>query len=173
MLWPEARADLLSQAGQAIGEAAIRYHWINPHVAVSFTIDGFEPMTMPAYDSTWRKWLPKNPPSAHWYDVARLKNLIAKTAAHADDHGEACPTVAAFLADFHGLSGTAKRRDICADLGINRLPISSYVTGTKSNEVPRSELPARTPTCPCISSISARSRVTFAETRRKQAAQVT
>ena len=130
--WPEP--DLLNR--DDLARAALHFHWMNPHLTLVCDIRGWS-CECPALDPAWRKWLPKNPTSPHWYDVARIKNLIAKTVAHADDHGELCPTVRDFLSDFAGLARTAPRATICAALGVSRSPLSIYVTGSKIKDVPR------------------------------------
>jgi hypothetical protein len=68
--------------------------------------------------------LPTDPTSPHWYDAARFKTLIARNIAYAEDHGKTCQTVADFISEFRGLAGTAKRRDICNELGMTRWPLS-------------------------------------------------
>jgi len=124
--WPGA-VDVV-----ALADAVRRYAWFNPHLTLDFKADrnGEESdIYEDARDTSWSKWLPKNQTSPHWYDVARLKNLIAKTVAHAIDNDEQCPTVAAFIADFADLAGNEKRKRVCAELDVKGLPLSVYIDG--------------------------------------------
>jgi hypothetical protein len=52
--------------------------------------------------------------------------LIGATIAHAEDRGLPQPFVRDFIAEFAGLSGTAKRREICEKLGAQRLTLAEF-----------------------------------------------
>jgi hypothetical protein len=72
--------------------------------------------------SDWRK----RTTSPHWYDEARLARLIANNIAYAQDHGIQCRTVADFVREFRGLSGTAKAKAICEAVGASRLSLAKF-----------------------------------------------
>jgi hypothetical protein len=86
-------------------------------------------VTWEAEDATWRKWGSSDPTCPHWYDSARLENLIAANVALAGQCGEPCRTVADFISEFRGLSSTAKRRDICANAGVSRMSLADLLSG--------------------------------------------
>jgi hypothetical protein len=73
-----------------------------------------------AIDPIWRKWLPSDPTPAHWYDVARLERLAAAIVA-ADQESGRQRTVREFIADFRGLSGSAKQKLVLAQSGLSRM----------------------------------------------------
>jgi hypothetical protein len=92
-------------------------------------IDGPIEWTIEATDTSWRKWLPSNPTSPHWYDGQRLGRLIGANIAHAEDNGSQCPTVLAFIREFRGLSSTARAKAICDSVGAARQSLSDFAAG--------------------------------------------
>ena len=121
---------MLDNAIDALMEAVYDYSWVNPHLSIQIRVNrnGREgKLSCPASDMSWTKWLPKNPTSAHWYDVSRMQNLIAKTIAHTEDNGEPCPTLFSFLNEFDSLASTQKRSEMCAAIGMSRSPLSDLI----------------------------------------------
>ena len=74
----------------------------NPHT--TFILDG---ETIERSVTTWPKWSPDQPTSAHWYDSETLRDLIGAHIAQERDGGR---TVREFVSEFRGLSGTAKQK---------------------------------------------------------------
>jgi hypothetical protein len=108
------------------------YGFFNQHLAMAIHNRlGDRPSVLKcnAIDSDWRKWSPKDPTSPHWYDEARFKNLIAANIDHAEKYGLPCRTVGDFVSEFRGLSGTAKRRDICDAIGASRMSLADLLRG--------------------------------------------
>jgi hypothetical protein len=99
------------------------YALVDPHA--SFTVaehghdddgEGAETYKATAADG-WRKPVPADPTSAWWYDDAAFAKLAASKAAIGDDL-----PVGAFVAEFRGLSGTGKRKQVAAAVrGIKRI----------------------------------------------------
>jgi hypothetical protein len=110
---------------------AFYFGWLNPHVSLSFDAsriaepgDGLcehEPT-----EPEWTKWKPTDATSAHWYDLDALKDLIAAEVHKANRSGETQRTVADFVAEFRGLAGTGKRRDICAAVEAGRERLDTF-----------------------------------------------
>jgi hypothetical protein len=75
-------------------------------------------------DPNWTKWLPSQPTPPHWYDEARLLQLIAAEIVYAEERGSAIPTAREFLTQFRGLSGSAKAKAICASLALERMNLA-------------------------------------------------
>ena len=97
-----------------LSNAAFDFSWVNPHLTLTFTAqDGDDDLSFEATEPSWTKWTPTDPTSAHWYDLAALKILIAAEVNKARQDRSTQRTVSDFLAEFRGLSGTGKRRDIC------------------------------------------------------------
>jgi hypothetical protein len=99
------------------------YAFVNPHV--SFAVaehahdgDTEEPeIYKPTVRDGWRKPVPSDPTSAWWYDDEAFMTLAASLAADGDDR-----PVGAFVAEFKGLSGTGKRKQIAAAIpGVKRV----------------------------------------------------
>jgi 5S rRNA maturation endonuclease (ribonuclease M5) len=99
------------------------YALVNPHV--SFTVaehghddDAEDPQIYkPTARDGWRKPVPSDPTSAWWYDDGAFVKLAASLAALGDDR-----PVGAFVAEFRGLSGTGKRKQIAAAVpGVRRI----------------------------------------------------
>ena len=82
----------------------------NPHLSLSVDWFGTK-WTAKASDPTWRKWQPNHPTSAHWYEPEHIERLIGAYIAADQDRG-ASRTVAAFVAEFDGLTGSQKRKRV-------------------------------------------------------------
>jgi hypothetical protein len=104
---------------------AFDFSWVNPHLKLSFTGPGHS-FVHRATAPTWTKWKPTDPTSAHWHDLASLITLIAAEIDKANRDRSAQRTVADFLADFRGLAGTAKRRDICEAVNASRAHLDDF-----------------------------------------------
>jgi len=103
------------------------YICFNPHLTIR--AEGLVDMTVAdcATNPTWRKWIPSDPTSAHWYgndDFTRLVSAyIAKSRYGGRDY-----TIREFVSQFRGLSSTRKQKAITDKLsGVRRL--SDLVNG--------------------------------------------
>jgi Histidine kinase-, DNA gyrase B-, and HSP90-like ATPase len=100
---------------------------VNPHLALSFTApDRALSFVRRATSPGWRKWKPTDPTCPHWYDLASLKTLIAAEINKANRDRVPQRTVADFIAEFRGLAGTAKRRDICEAVSASRSHLDGF-----------------------------------------------
>ena len=87
-------------------------------------------MSVFAADATlpdWTRWRPSAPTSAHWYNAETLQRLIGAEVAFAEDHGLPQRPVRDFIADFRGLSATAKTKAICDSLSLSRRSLADVV----------------------------------------------
>src|SRR4029078_7303165 len=82
--------------------------------------------TVAATDPAWAKWRPSDPTSPHWYSPARFEPLIAAYAAHDADRRCDRP-IREFVAEFRGLSGSAKQKAVLESLGVVRAPLSDLI----------------------------------------------
>jgi DNA topoisomerase VI subunit B len=91
-------------------DLVLLYSHFNPHAHFEFRgidVEGtFEPSA-----SDWSKWSPRSPTSPHWYTGKELQNLISAYIAEERNGGEA-KTIRQFVAEFKGLSGTRKQKEI-------------------------------------------------------------
>jgi DNA topoisomerase VI subunit B len=107
--WPVSAHSMIEESNFcALAEA---YAFLNPHLTLAIGDDRWE-----ATDPGWSKWRPNQPPSPHWYNVERMKQHMAAEIAHAEDRKKPCPSVRDFIAQFRGLSGSAKVNEIGAQL---------------------------------------------------------
>lgn len=131
VLWPDSPRSILVDAKARFLQIAEDYTWLNPHV--SLTVDWFgEHVDLKASDPAWSKWKPSDPTSAHWYTPAHLERLIAGYVSQDADLGRA-RTVREVVAEFRGLSGTAKQKAVLEATGLSRAPLSQLVTGNSIN----------------------------------------
>lgn len=88
-----------------------------------------------ATNPDWSKWKPHFPTSPHWYDVEALTRLISAYIAHDIDAGRD-RLAREFVAEFRGLSSTAKQKAVLESTGLARQPLSAFVkNGVISNDL--------------------------------------
>ena len=111
----------------ALYNTASDFTWTNPHLTLSF-VDTVSATSFDneATDHGWQKWKPTNPTSAHWYDLGSLKTLIAAEVNWAQRGDSPQRPVRDFIADFRGLAGTGKRRQICEAISASRESLDTY-----------------------------------------------
>ena len=124
--WPNSASSILADAKDRFLQIADDYTWLNPHLTI--TIDWFgDRRTIEATDADWKKWGPSDPTSPHWYAPQHLERLIAGYIAHDEDNGRE-RTVRELVAEFRGLSGSAKQKKVLDATGLHREPLSKLVT---------------------------------------------
>jgi DNA topoisomerase VI subunit B len=64
------------------------------------------------FPDEFRKYLPGDPTSPHWYDAAALKRLVFSNIAHARSGGPDLP-LREFVRQFKGLTATKKAKAVC------------------------------------------------------------
>jgi DNA topoisomerase VI subunit B len=125
--WPDSACSTLPDARDRFLQIAEDYAWLNPHLTI--TVDWFgEGWSIGATDLSWDNWKPSLPTSPHWYDHPRFDRLIAGYVAHDADAGRE-RTVRQFVAEFRGLTGTAKQKRVLDATGLSRAPLSALVNG--------------------------------------------
>jgi DNA topoisomerase VI subunit B len=131
--WPDSACSILTDAKARFLQIANDYAWLNPHLTIEVDWLG-EGHLVEATDRSWRKWRPSEPTSAHWYGPQHLEHLIAGYLAHDQDHGRA-RTVRELVAEFRGLSGSAKQKAVLDATGLHRAPLASFATDNSINGV--------------------------------------
>jgi DNA topoisomerase VI subunit B len=126
VLWPNSSRSILDVAKSRFLQIADDYTFLNPHLTLKLDWFG-ERLEVFAALPTWKKWLPSNPTSPHWYDLSRLTRLIAAYVSHDADEGNTKRTVRAFVAEFDGLSSTAKQTKVLEEIGLKRSPLADLV----------------------------------------------
>jgi DNA topoisomerase VI subunit B len=65
-----------------------------------------------ATNPTWRKWVPSDPTSPHWYTEEEFERLIGAHIAQARDDNGRGSTLREFVSQFRGLSSTQRQKRI-------------------------------------------------------------
>jgi len=123
--WPDSACSILEEARLQFLQIADDFAWLNPHLTISVDWFGSE-VVRESTDPLWAKWLPSDPTSPHWYSQERLERLIAGYVAHDNDSGRV-RLVREFVAEFRGLSGTAKQKAVLDATGMARAPLTALV----------------------------------------------
>jgi DNA topoisomerase VI subunit B len=139
--WLDSACSLLLDRKARFLQIARGYTWLNPHLTLS--VDWFEERyAITATNSDWSKWKPHFPTCPHWYDVEALTRLISAYIAHDMDLIRD-RLVREFVAQFRGLSSTAKQKAVLESTGLARQPLSAFVkNGDVSNDLACSLLEA-------------------------------
>ena len=121
--WPDSACSILESAAARFLQIVDAYLWLNPHLTLS--VDWFgEHRGGESTDPTWRKWKPSDPTSPHWYSPEHLERLVAGYVAHDADSGRS-RTIRELVAEFRGLSSTAKQKAVLEATGLSRANLSS------------------------------------------------
>jgi len=81
-----------------------------------------------SFPRSWRKWLPTDLTSVHWYDLDSLKRLLFSHIG-ASQNGDRDFTLREFVRQFRGLSGSGKAKLVC-----DQFPAISRLSDFASNE---------------------------------------
>jgi hypothetical protein len=129
--WPESACSDLEDAGRHFLPLAQRFTDLNPHLSLCATwVDDErrEQWTSEAIDPAWTKWTPSAPTSPHWYRVADLERLAGAFLSHDREHNSV-RVLRDFLAQFDGLTGTARRKAVLDAVGLQRAPLERFLNG--------------------------------------------
>jgi DNA topoisomerase VI subunit B len=111
--------------GQRVKNLAESYVWFNPHLTLRGTWHGEKFIDVAATNPAWKKWQPRNPTSAHWYDQTRLQRYLAAHVARDHERGQH-RTVREFIIEFRGLSGTAIQRKVLNEVGCSHQSLVQF-----------------------------------------------
>ncbi|MCH8239780.1 MAG: ATP-binding protein [Proteobacteria bacterium] len=127
VFWPNLPRSNEADKKERFLQIATQYAWLNPHLHITVDWDG-EHTTVKPTDTAWKKWLPSDPTSAHWYTDQHLERLIAGYISNDADAGRE-RTVRDFVSEFRGLSSTAKQKAVLGATELARAPLSKLVNG--------------------------------------------
>ena len=125
--WPDSACLILEESKARFLQIADDYTWLNPHLTLTLDWFGDRGQTE-ATDRTWKKWVPSDPTCPHWYTDENFERLVAGYIAHDRDNGRD-RTVRELVAEFRGLTGTAKQRRVLDATGLARTNLSALVNG--------------------------------------------
>jgi len=125
---PDDSACSLDVTKRRFLQLASDYTWLNPHLTL--TVDWFgETTATTATNPDWKKWRPNQPTSAHWWSLDHLERLVAGYIAHDQDNGHE-RSVRELVAEFNGLTATAKQKLVLEATGLRRQPLTALLNGT-------------------------------------------
>jgi DNA topoisomerase VI subunit B len=125
--WPDSASSILTDAKSRFLQILGDFAFLNPHLTL--TVDWYGSRhRYEATDRRWKKWLPNKPTSPHWYKPENLDRLIAGYLKHDADRGKE-RTVRELVAEFDGLTGTAKQKVILEATGLSRMSLSALRNG--------------------------------------------
>jgi DNA topoisomerase VI subunit B len=107
------------------------YALFNPHAGFTLCSNGQAVEVAKPLIEGWRKWLPSDPTSPHWYTVETLTNLIGAKIYN----GHERQTIREFVSEFSGLTSTLRQKRIVAAADLDRLRLENLKTqdGTAIN----------------------------------------
>jgi hypothetical protein len=125
--WPDVASSILQDARSQFLQIAEDYTFLNPHLTLS--VDWFGETTRTEASSPgWKKWLPGDPTSPHWYGPEHFERLVTAYIAHDLDTG--CKrTVRELVAEFCGLTATAKQKAVLEEAGLSRTLLADLAPG--------------------------------------------
>ncbi len=116
----DSPSSILDDAKDRFLQIASGYGWLNPHLKLSVQWCG-DSLELNPTSTAWKKWLSSSPTAPHWYTLEEFQRLIGANIVHNDR------LVREFVAEFHGLSGTAKQRRVLESAVMARTKLSELV----------------------------------------------
>jgi hypothetical protein len=126
LYWPRKACDMLVDAKSRFLQIASNYPTFNPHLTLSCQWDGEILVDGPATNPSWWKWRTSDPTSPHWYTVEQCERYVAAHIARDQDNGENARTVRDFIAEFDGLSGSAKQKLVLEESCAARVKLAEF-----------------------------------------------
>jgi DNA topoisomerase VI subunit B len=123
--WPSSACSILTEARARFLQIAEDFTFLNPHLTLSLEwgdVQRVVKVTAPK----WKKWLPSDPTSAHWY--TSLERLVAGYVGDDESKGRD-RTVREFISEFDGLTGSAKQKQVLDATGLARTNLSALRDG--------------------------------------------
>lgn len=112
---------------QRFRELCMGFAMFNPHLTLHLDWFG-EKKTFTATNPKWKKWLPSDPTSIHWYECQHLERLLGAYITHDRDAGQD-RLVSDFIREFEGLTGSAKRTMVLDAADMKRMKLSELIVG--------------------------------------------
>lgn len=125
--WPDLACSILENIKTRFLQIANDYTWLNPHLTLNMDWFG-EHWCVEATDQAWKKWRPSDPTCPAWYQLEHFERLIAGYISHDADRNTD-RTVREVVAEFRGLTGTAKQKRVLDESGLSRTNLSALRNG--------------------------------------------
>jgi DNA topoisomerase VI subunit B len=131
--WPQSACSIVNSAKARFLQIAEDYTWLNPHLSLITSWDSAQ-SEIKATDPAWRKWRPSDPTPAHWYDSERFERLIAAYVADDQNHRRT-RTVREFIAEFRGMSGTARQKQVLDETRTARMTLADLFAHGQADKI--------------------------------------
>jgi DNA topoisomerase VI subunit B len=125
--WPNSASSELLDAKSHFLQLASDYTFLNPHLSLDVDWCGDE-INVPATDAMWTKWLPSDPTSPHWYGREEIERLAGAYLTDDKANGRE-RSIREFVAQFRGLSSSAKQKRVLEQTGLSRHNLVKLVNG--------------------------------------------
>jgi hypothetical protein len=131
VLWPaNDRAPL---AADQVRRILLQFVWVNPHLALKFTLDDQVVIDAAATNPDWTKYRACDATNAHWYRPEQFERYAGALIARDQEprKGRATKarrktTVREFAAQFRGMSSTEKQKQVLNELGVSHLSLARF-----------------------------------------------
>jgi DNA topoisomerase VI subunit B len=133
VFWPDSACSYLELEKGAFLQMCAGYAVLNPHLDLTARWDGEIYVDLRPSDEAWVKWSACNPTSPHWYTPQRLARYAAAHVAR-DQDNRRIRSVREFIAEFRGLSSSAKQKTVAEESGLGRRPLAALFNDGKANE---------------------------------------
>lgn len=120
--WPDSACSVLESAAAQFLPLVASFTDLNPHLSLRVTCRWRGLRYRRAYeasDTDWAKWTPSAPTSPHWYRAPDFERLAGAFLSH-DRARNTVRVMRDFLTQFDGLSGSAKRKAVLEEVGLQR-----------------------------------------------------
>jgi hypothetical protein len=124
--WPEKACHLIAAAESRFLPLVEAYTTWNPHIALRFSLNSEVELDVEPTAPTWSKWRGSDPIPIHWFDEQAFTRLLAAQVNRDRQLGRRSRPLRQVIGEFHGLSGTAKRAAILAELGAERSSLAEF-----------------------------------------------
>jgi DNA topoisomerase VI subunit B len=128
MEWPDSACSILKRAEDRFVQMAGDYAFMNPHLTLHVSWFDKKVVDVGASNPHWSKWLPSTPTSPHWYGPEHFKRLVSAYLVHDAECGRN-RKVREFIAEFSGLTRSAKQKAVLAATGLARADLSALRSG--------------------------------------------
>ncbi len=126
VVWPVLAPLKLDELESRFLQLLAAYSLFNPHATFELQVGGRPVARYERTADKCRKWLANEPTSPHWYTADQLRGLMAAYIT-AERHGGTARTVREFVAEFRGLSATAKQKTILDRLNLSGVYLRDLV----------------------------------------------
>jgi DNA topoisomerase VI subunit B len=120
--------DIIEECEESFLALAESYAWLNPHLTLKVKWNNKVRIDIKATNPNWKKWLPSWPTCPHWYGVSDLRRYMQAHISY-----RKTVTVREFVAEFRGMTGSAKQKKVLAEIGAAYMRLHNFFGLAKVN----------------------------------------